>query len=332
MSTDTTIRQETLRTQNIQRYFANRAHPTHISHRLFLEQKKEYAYINASNSIRNNIRSRRWWMNQALRFSGFRNIGRRNALAIEVNHNEIFLSQLPGNLSGRQILHLTDLHIESIDGLQEKVISSIRNIDPDITVITGDIRSRSFGPIEPSIRMMSRIMNFIEGHCYAVLGNHDSIHMAPELEKMGIRVLMNESVTLEFNDNRIAVIGVDDPSDYKCDNLTRALEKTRNCVLPADITVLLAHSPDCINTACQENLDVYLCGHTHGGQICLPGGMPLRKNTDYDWEYCSGPWKKANTTGYTSRGIGTAVVPARFNCPPEITVHTLREVPDTSLT
>lgn len=304
------------------KYLSKRADPSHIERRLQIEQLIEAAAHRNKSSFWKKIGSTRWLVKQALKISLLGNRARRNALAITLHSNEIRIPALPETLHGAKILHLSDLHIESIHGLVDKVVDIVNPLQPDVTVITGDIRSRTFGPVEPSLQMMAAIKRHIKGDCFAVLGNHDSIRMLPVLEQMGISVLLNESTSFSINKQQITLIGVDDPSDYyRCDNLLQALETTNNTA--SDLRILLAHSPDCIDEATNAEIDVYLCGHTHGGQICLPGGMPIVRSSSCKRRYCSGRWTKSNMHGYTSRGIGTSVAAARFNCPPEITMHTL---------
>lgn len=307
----------------IRQYLSNRADPAYLEKRLHIEQLIEDAHVDEHGSIGKKIKSTRWQVNNLLKISLLGKRARRNALDLELIPNDIYIPGLPDNLHGLKILHLSDLHIECVDGLLDRVINIVKNIHADITVITGDIRSRSFGPVQPSLQMMSAISQHIKGDCYAVAGNHDSIRMIPALESMGIQVLLNESVTVTIKQQSISIIGVDDPGNYRCDDLPRALKAADISKHSPDLTILLAHSPDCIDEASQAELDIYLCGHTHGGQVCLPGGFPLHRTAGRYGRYCSGAWKKAAMSGYTSRGIGTSIAPARFNCPPEITMHTI---------
>jgi predicted MPP superfamily phosphohydrolase len=144
--------------------------------------------------------------------------------------------------------------------------------------------------------------------------------MVPTLEEGGIQMLLNEHAVLEHSGEKIWLAGVDDPHYYETDNLDKALEG-----VPEDgFTILLAHSPEICRKAAFAGVDLYLCGHTHAGQICLPGGRPLLINSKCPHQCHSGLWSFEEMTGYTSRGAGTSSVDVRFNCPPEITVHTLR--------
>ena len=97
--------------------------------------------------------------------------------------------------------------------------------------------------------------------------------------------------------------------------------------IPADATsILLAHSPEIFRHAAYAGFDLMLSGHTHAGQICLPGGRPLMCNARCPRYVCAGAWRFEQLQGYTSAGSGVSVVDVRFNCPPEVTLHVLRAV------
>jgi hypothetical protein len=154
---------------------------------------------------------------------------------------------------------------------------------------------------------------------YGVLGNHDSIRMVPELEDMGIRMLLNESVAIQRAAAQIHLVGLDDAHYFRVDDIDKA-----SAVVPQDgFSVLLSHTPEIYRLAAHANFNLLLSGHTHGGQICLPGRIPIVLDSDLPRFMGSGPWVYCNLAGYTSVGVGSSVVPVRFNCPPEITLHHL---------
>jgi hypothetical protein len=166
---------------------------------------------------------------------------------------------------------------------------------------------------------MARLRASLAGDVYAVLGNHDSILMLPPLEDMGVRLLMNESVTLEREGERIYLSGIDDAHFFGVENFEKALAD-----VPADaLTVLLSHTPEVFRQAAHSGIDLLLCGHTHGGQICLPGKIPLLLDAAIPRHLGRGPWRYRNMLGYTSPGAGTSIAEVRLNCPAEITIHTL---------
>jgi predicted MPP superfamily phosphohydrolase len=111
---------------------------------------------------------------------------------------------------------------------------------------------------------------------------------------------------------------VDDPHDYHTEEATRCLENKID-----GFRILLAHSPELYRLAAANSFALYLCGHSHGGQICLPGGWPLMTCLDTGRRFFNGLWRYGEMIGHTSPGCGTAKIPIRFNCRPEITVLVL---------
>ena len=159
-----------------------------------------------------------------------------------------------------------------------------------------------------------------------MLGNHDTILMVPELERAGIIVLLNESVPIRRNecDAEITLAGVDDAHYFCADNLEKAAAG-----IPANsFSILLSHTPEIYRNAEQFGFNLMLSGHTHGGQICLPGGIPLKLNAIIPRRMGAGPWRQGTLNGYTATGVGTSIVAVRFNCPPEVTLHRLQAAVD----
>ncbi|RCW73572.1 hypothetical protein DET61_102290 [Marinobacter nauticus] len=246
-----------------------------------------------------------------------------NSLKLTTEHNTFVLPDLPSAFEGFRILHLTDLHVDMDEANLQAVIRQIAPLDYDLCVLTGDYRQRTWGPVDDALDGMARLRQAIHGDAYAVLGNHDSVRMVPALEDMGYRLLMNEMVPLERGDSRLYLAGVDDAHYYKVHNLHRAGDD-----IPAGgISLLLSHTPEIWREAAHAGYDLFLCGHTHGGQICLPGGIPLTLDSDCPRRLGRGLWQVNGMQGYTSPGAGTSVLNVRLNCPPEVTIHTLTRGP-----
>ncbi|NDV26037.1 metallophosphoesterase [Desulfovibrio sp. JC010] len=257
-----------------------------------------------------------------LRLSGMRGWGRRNSLDFRVEENEVLIPALPREFDGFRILQLTDLHIDGfIDG-GKKFFDMIAPLRCDLCVLTGDYRLLTFHSHKPSAIGMSRLITQINAAhgVYAILGNHDFLEQVPALEESGVRVLLNEGGIIKHNGAELFLAGVDDPHFYGTHDLERAF-RSRPLGIP---TILLSHSPELYAEASALSVDFYLCGHTHGGQICLPGGIPVMTHAACPRYMAAGRWNYGNMSGYTSRGAGCSGVQARFNCPPEITIHTLR--------
>jgi len=142
--------------------------------------------------------------------------------------------------------------------------------------------------------------------------------MVPEFEKMGLRVLTNETVHIRRGESSLSVTGLDDPSNYYTDAALCAMEEEND-----GCKIVLAHSPELYDMASSNGYKLYLCGHTHGGQICLPGGFPLVTHLKTGKKYFRGFWQYNGMSGYTNQGCGASGIPVRFNTKSEIAVITL---------
>lgn len=250
---------------------------------------------------------------------------------------EIPLPRLSQSLDGFRIAQLSDFHYDdyfSVVPLQ-KSITIINQQQPDLVVLTGDfvtspvhkprrsVAVRAAKAIEPCVSLLSQLR--ARSGMLAVLGNHDvgtdAAHIVDVLEASGIPVLRNRSVPIERDGKRLWFSGVDDILDGK-PNLGVALKN-----IPAnEPVVLLAHEPDWADYVAHYPVDLQLSGHSHGGQVRLPVvGAPFlpQLGRKYPWGLrWIGPLAL-----YTNCGIGTVRVPIRLNCPPEVTLITLRAAP-----
>ncbi len=246
--------------------------------------------------------------------------GRGNTLNFQVNRNTIELPHLPAAFDGYTLLHLSDLHADMYPPAMEALAQQVQGLNYDAVILTGDYRAWTFGEIEDAMDGVRLLRDQLQGPVYGVLGNHDSIRMVPELEAMGIQMLLNEWVTIEREGVNIHMAGVDDAHYYKVDNI----EKAADGIPLSSVAILLSHTPEIYRQAAHAGFDLFFCGHTHGGQICLPGGYPLTLDARCPRRLGSGAWRHMKMQGYTSAGAGTSIVEVRINCPPEITLHTLR--------
>jgi len=273
---------------------------------------------------RNFFHIENWYSVHALMRLGMRGVGlygrgRRNAADIRLTSNHVVIPRLPKAFHGFRLLHLSDIHLDMEHEISHAIAEQVRDADYDLCVITGDFRARTYGDYDATIEAMASLRMHIDRPVYAVLGNHDFIEMVPDLEALNVRVLLNESEVIERNGALIQLAGIDDPHYYQADNL----EKAADAIPPDGVAILLSHSPEIYRHAAHAGFDFMLCGHTHGGQICLPGGLALTYNARCPRALGRGAWRWGSLQGYTSTGAGSCVVPVRFNCPPEITVHRL---------
>ena len=266
-----------------------------------------------------NLRLSPLMIRTCLKLTGLYGRGCRNAAQIEVRHNHIRLPKIPKAFDGFVILHLSDLHVDMNQGAMEHLRGILQEIKYDLCVFTGDYRGKSFGPYEEALLGMARVCAELRKPQYGVLGDHDTIRITPGLEEIGIRMLLNESITIERDNQHIYLAGIDDAHFYGADNIEKAASE-----IPRDeFSILLSHTPEIYRQAAYADFDLLLSGHTHGGQICLPSRIPLTLDSVLPRHMGSGAWKYNDMIGYTSVGAGSSIVPARFNCPPEITLHHL---------
>jgi uncharacterized protein len=252
--------------------------------------------------------------------------GLRNAAKVEVREHVIHAPHLPEAFDGFTILQLSDLHADISQGAMQRLVELVPGLRYDICILTGDYRGKTWGPYEPSLDAMADLCAALKGPVYGLLGNHDTIRMVPRLEEMGVRMLLNESEVIERDGERIYLAGVDDAHFYRMENIEKAADR-----IPHEaFSILATHTPEIYRQAAHADFDVLISGHTHGGQICLPGGIPITLSAVLPRGLGHGPWRHHGMIGYTAVGAGSSIVPVRFNCPPEITLHRLRRAPSAS--
>lgn len=260
-------------------------------------------------------------LRQLLRCMGLLKRGMSNAVDYQVEETTVRFKNLPKRFHGFRILQLSDVHVDGILDKGERLRKAISRIQFDLCVITGDFRFFTFSDYDKAMAGMEGLLDSLkcEHGIIGILGNHDFIEMAPILEAMGIRLLLNEAIPIKRGHEMIWIFGVDDPHFYKVHDLDKASKE-----IPKNaFKILLAHSPELLKEASLLDVDYYLCGHTHGGQICLPGTIPIITNANCPRRYVTGSWKYQKMPGHTSRGTGSSGLAVRFFCPPEITLHKL---------
>jgi predicted MPP superfamily phosphohydrolase len=245
--------------------------------------------------------------------------GASNAAKVELRHNRIVSPHLPQAFEGYTILQLSDLHVDMSNTAMRRVIELLKGVRYDLCVLTGDYRGMTCGPYAATLAGMAKLRAALDGAIYGVLGNHDTICLVPGLEEMGIKILLNENETIERSGERIHLAGIDDAHFYRVDNI----EKAAGDIPHDEFSILISHTPEIYRQAAHADFNVLLSGHTHGGQICLPGRIPITLDAVLPRSMGRGPWRHHDMIGYTSVGAGVSIVPVRFNCPPEITLHHL---------
>jgi len=293
----------------------------HLRQRLGIEDDHERHAGRGGGSLR----PRRWYLSPSiisgsLKLTGLYWRARKNAERIEIRRHPIALPGLPSAFAGFTILQISYLHVDISPAAMRRLAELLPQLNYDPCVLTGDYRGKTYGPYEAAIAGMARLRDRIAAPVYAVLGNHDSIRMVPALEAMGIRMLVNEAEPLLRDGQVLYLAGIDDAHYYRMDNI----EKAASQIPYGEFSILLSHTPEIYRQAAHADFDLLLSGHTHGGQICLPGAIPVTLDSVLPRRMGSGSWRYGRMVGYTSVGVGSCILPVRINCPPEITLHELR--------
>lgn len=256
----------------------------------------------------------------ALDMAGLYERGRQNALDLQLTEVSLRCPDLPRAFDGFRLIHLSDLHVDCLPGTTERAIELIAGLEADLCVLTGDYRRDLFGPLDPILPAMRRLATAVSARhgILGILGNHDTADMAEAFDQLGIRMLVNETVTLSRGDDLLHVTGVDDIHRYYTREADTAL-----AAAPPGFKIALVHSAEFVHVAAENGFGLYLSGHTHGGQICLPGGRPILTNLLRHRGYARGPWQHGAMQGYTTTGTGVSGLPLRFNCRGEVAVITL---------
>lgn len=240
-----------------------------------------------------------------------------------VTRRDLWLPRLPAGWEGAKVLHVTDPHHgPMVSGLYlESAFATARKLPHDIAFFTGDF-------VSYSISFMGGMADLLRDWpaplgAWATLGNHDHYNgpgaVTSALVRAGVPVLTNTATRLRRGGDPLWLIGVDDPATSHA-RLPRALKHA-----PGDgPAILLAHSPDIVLEYRERPIDLTLTGHTHGGQICLPGGQPLICPTSLGADYAKGLFMWRHGLLYVNRGLGVVNFPLRTFCPPEIALLTLR--------
>jgi len=247
--------------------------------------------------------------------------GKRNALNIRLVALSLSFPDLPPSFDGYRILQLSDTHLDCLPELTSVAADLLDGIEVDLLTLTGDVQGHPHASIMASTTPLRSLLEGVRvnDRRLAVLGNHDPTDMADALEKLGFEVLLNHSTILQRGDQRIVVTGLDDVHRFFTPSALSALLDA-----PEGFRIALVHSAEVADHAAAANYALYLSGHTHGGQICLPGGRPIVTRLRRCRHAGVGTWREGGMIGYTSCGLGVGDVPLRFNCLGEVSVITLR--------
>ena len=247
--------------------------------------------------------------------------------ALELNTYTISSSKLPQSFDGYRIAHVSDLHNTEMGKDNEKLLAMLRDADPDMIAITGDLIDSRNTDIEVALKFVREAVKIAP--CYYVTGNHEARvneygELKAGMETAGVTVLEDVRTEISMEGATITLIGVNDPS-YQTDYLFGDSETVLNTKLEdlhtedGEFTVLLSHRPELFDAYTDHGIDLVLSGHAHGGQFRLPfiGGL-VAPNQGFFPEYDAGIYTEGNTNMLVSRGIGNSILPFRINNRPEV--------------
>ena len=250
---------------------------------------------------------------------------------LDITQRTFYLPRLPPAFDGFRIVQFSDIHLEEFteDFFLRHVVAQVNALDADLVLVTGDFVSRGPFDYHLSYAAAARCGQLLAAltcpQRYGILGNHDAMVgptlVTSHMEDNGLPILGNKRVRIERGGEYFWLAGVDDVSSgYP--NLMEAIPDR-----PDAPVLLMAHEPDFFDSLITHTrgryVDLMLSGHTHGGQVRLPGLKPLLL-PPLGRRYPEGHYRCGATQLYVNRGVGTVGVPFRLNCPPEITVLTLR--------
>ncbi|QIB68550.1 metallophosphoesterase [Aminipila butyrica] len=247
--------------------------------------------------------------------------------AIQITPITIEDTRIPSSFDGFTIVQVSDLHNAEFGNRQERLLHAVKSISPDMIAITGDL-------IDSNHTDIAKAMAFIKGSIkiapvYYVTGNHEArtnqyAELKQQMIEAGVIILSDESTSIKGRTDSIQLIGLDDPSFTDSgDSYERAVQmdaKLKALLTENNqYTVLLSHRPELFDMYVENNINLVLSGHAHGGQVRLPfiGGI-IAPNQGFFPRYSQGLYKKEQTNMVVSRGLGNSIMPLRINNRPEL--------------
>lgn len=266
---------------------------------------------------------------------------------LRVEKVTIAIADLPQSLKGTKLVQMSDFHYDGMrlsEDLLERAIAASNQAEPDLVILTGDYVTDDPSPIHDLVLRLKHLQS--RAGIYAVLGNHDICYrhskqeVIDALTRIGVRVLWNE-IAYPLG-SELALVGL---AEYWCRDFAPA--PVMNQLDAATPRIVLSHNPDTAELLQQWRVDLQLSGHTHGGQVVIPGLGPaitlwsklrsyipqfmqrkipylkkVRKKVVRHWEWAQGLHQVGTNQLYVNRGLGT-YAPGRLFCPPEVTIITL---------
>lgn len=255
--------------------------------------------------------------------------------SIVITNHEYRSTKLPSGFDNFTIVQISDLHNKDFHG---ELAKKVKEINPDIVVITGDLIDRRNTRIDIAVEFTREIVKIAP--IYYVSGNHEQLSgeyniLKDELQMTNVQIIDNSQLVLNKNGDEIGIMGIADPAihkgedsylwddsiDYVKNSITGLLKGTDN-----KFNILLSHRPEQFNVYKDMKMDLVFSGHAHGGQIRIPfiGGL-VAPNQGLFPEYTEGIYRDGSTSMVVSRGLGNSIIPFRIFNRPELVVVTLKK-------
>lgn len=251
-----------------------------------------------------------------------------DTFTVRVRQAETPIKNLPDSLDGFRIVQIADVQMDArTNGARiENFINRVNGLAPDLILICGDLVTSGTGYIDSAAAAMGRLK--ATHSTYACLGDHDffsdSTKVMSSLQKNGVTVLDNAAAVVEKDGASISITGITNVYRTRpSEDVIRKLEEQRN---GEAAKILLTHQPsDWLVKRGEENhYDLFLAGHTHGGQIAFPLPGFLLTGSSFETPYVSGFYRAGSMFVSVTNGLGLTLAPVRYNAPAEITLITLR--------
>jgi len=246
------------------------------------------------------------------------------AQGFEWNNAQIPIPDLPPELDGFRILHLSDLHASKWwDPAYDDLIARVRATPPDLILFTGDFveDKHDHRNTLPTIR---RLMNSLTARLgiVSILGNHDGDLLGLPLATLNLTMIDHRRLAMHCGSATLELIGIAgvEREDFDPGFLHSLAPKAAGT-----LRIILSHYPDLIRKSAFLHADLFLAGHTHGGQVCLPGKIPIVRHDSLPLKYISGINRFHGTWLIVNRGFGFSSLPIRLFCPAEVIEITLRK-------
>lgn len=250
---------------------------------------------------------------------------------LETTHYTYAAEQLGADLEGYRIVQISDLHNAKFGKNNQKLVGRIRECEPDMIVLTGDLVDSNHTNVDRAVQFVDEIVKICP--VYYVTGNHEYWLEKSEYDELmdgligaGVVILDDQVVEISMGDAKFRLVGLDDKS-LADGTLGTLLNNAQNVAYEdsekKEFTVVLAHEPQYLARYASSSVDLVLSGHAHGGQFRLPfvGGI-VAPDQGFFPEYTAGEYYMDGTEMIVSRGLGNSVIPVRlFNFPEIVCVE-----------